>query len=256
MANTKISELGAAATLTGAEQVPVVQSGVTVRTTITDLLARVLDGAPGALDTLNELAAALGDDANFAATVTTALAGKQDTLEDGTYALTSPIPPSHWIAQAAASVASTSFANALANIDYIDLPPHAIDKLGCEVVIAGSGGSTVRLIAWHDNDGVPGMIAAQGTVSSETTGARTIDVSFTHNGGRLWLAAVNQGGTAAQLRYVAANLRAVFHPTTQPLTNLVSSYQATIAGVAPDNPTGAWATAAPPRVSVHAGPLV
>lgn len=33
--------------------------------------------APGALDTLDELAAALGDDANFAATVTTSLAGKQ-----------------------------------------------------------------------------------------------------------------------------------------------------------------------------------
>ena len=35
-----------------------------------------LDGAPGALDTLNEIAAALGDDANFAGTMTTALAGK------------------------------------------------------------------------------------------------------------------------------------------------------------------------------------
>lgn len=34
-------------------------------------------GVPAALDTLDELAAALGDDANFAATVTTALAGKQ-----------------------------------------------------------------------------------------------------------------------------------------------------------------------------------
>lgn len=33
-------------------------------------------GAPGALDTLNELAAALGDDANFATTVTNSLAGK------------------------------------------------------------------------------------------------------------------------------------------------------------------------------------
>ncbi|MFH1796258.1 MAG: hypothetical protein ABIF45_17350 [Pseudomonadota bacterium] len=36
----------------------------------------LLAGAPGALDTLNELAAALGDDANFAATITTALALK------------------------------------------------------------------------------------------------------------------------------------------------------------------------------------
>lgn len=34
-------------------------------------------GIPAALDTLDELAAALGDDANFAATVTTNLAGKQ-----------------------------------------------------------------------------------------------------------------------------------------------------------------------------------
>lgn len=34
-------------------------------------------GVPAALDTLDELAAALGDDANFASTVTTALAGKQ-----------------------------------------------------------------------------------------------------------------------------------------------------------------------------------
>ncbi len=40
----------------------------------------VIDSAPGALDTLNELAAALGDDANFAATITAALAGKADLL--------------------------------------------------------------------------------------------------------------------------------------------------------------------------------
>jgi hypothetical protein len=40
----------------------------------------VLDGAPGALDTLNELAAALGDDANFAGTLTTNLGLKVDSL--------------------------------------------------------------------------------------------------------------------------------------------------------------------------------
>lgn len=41
-------------------------------------LTALIDSAPGALDTLNELAAALGDDANFAATVTAALATKLD----------------------------------------------------------------------------------------------------------------------------------------------------------------------------------
>ncbi len=39
-------------------------------------LASVIDAAPGALDTLNELAAALGDDANFASTITGQLALK------------------------------------------------------------------------------------------------------------------------------------------------------------------------------------
>ena len=39
--------------------------------------AAIVDSSPAALDTLNELAAALGDDANFSTTVTNALANKQ-----------------------------------------------------------------------------------------------------------------------------------------------------------------------------------
>lgn len=41
----------------------------------------VIDGAPAALDTLNELAAAINDDANFAGTITTALSAKANTNE-------------------------------------------------------------------------------------------------------------------------------------------------------------------------------
>lgn len=48
-----------------------------VKAALDAAIAALLDSAPGALDTLNELAAALGDDPNFAATMTTALAGKQ-----------------------------------------------------------------------------------------------------------------------------------------------------------------------------------
>ncbi len=44
-------------------------------------LDALVAAAPGALDTLDELAAALGDDANFAATITTALAGKANNVE-------------------------------------------------------------------------------------------------------------------------------------------------------------------------------
>lgn len=48
-----------------------------VQTEIGTALAALIGGAPGALDTLNELAAAINDDASYAATLTTALAGKQ-----------------------------------------------------------------------------------------------------------------------------------------------------------------------------------
>jgi hypothetical protein len=45
-------------------------------------IANLINGAPATLDTLDELAAAIGDDANFAATMTTALAGKQPLDSD------------------------------------------------------------------------------------------------------------------------------------------------------------------------------
>jgi hypothetical protein len=60
----------------------------------------VLDGAPGALDTLNELAAALGDDQNFATSVTNSLSGKLDISTASTTYLT----------QAAYASASANFA--------------------------------------------------------------------------------------------------------------------------------------------------
>jgi hypothetical protein len=55
---------------------------------LTALLNQVLNGAPGALNTLDELAAALGDDANFAATVTAALSNRLRV--DAAQALTAP----------------------------------------------------------------------------------------------------------------------------------------------------------------------
>ncbi len=48
-------------------------SSTKIASEITAAVAAVVDASPGALDTLNELAAALGDDPNFAATISTAL---------------------------------------------------------------------------------------------------------------------------------------------------------------------------------------
>ena len=47
-----------------------------INTQINSVLNGVLDGAPDALNTLNELAAAMGDNASFATTITTALGNR------------------------------------------------------------------------------------------------------------------------------------------------------------------------------------
>jgi len=46
-------------------------------------VANLVDGAPALLDTLNELAAAIGDDENFASSLTTLVGTKQNTLTAG-----------------------------------------------------------------------------------------------------------------------------------------------------------------------------
>jgi len=66
---------------TGTPTAPTASSGTNttqVATTafVTGAIADLTDSAPATLDTLNELAAALGDDANFATTVTTSIATK------------------------------------------------------------------------------------------------------------------------------------------------------------------------------------
>ena len=49
---------------------------VATQSYVTTQINNLINGAPALLDTLDELAAALGDDANFASTITTSIAGK------------------------------------------------------------------------------------------------------------------------------------------------------------------------------------
>ena len=51
-------------------------TGYATESYVTTAISNLVDSAPGTLDTLNELAAALGDDANYASTITSALALK------------------------------------------------------------------------------------------------------------------------------------------------------------------------------------
>lgn len=51
-------------------------ASIATRSYVTTAIANLVNSAPGALDTLNEIAAALGNDSNFATTITNALALK------------------------------------------------------------------------------------------------------------------------------------------------------------------------------------
>lgn len=66
----------------------VASNSLATETYVTTAISNLIDSAPSTLDTLNELAAALNDDANFASTVTTALGTKLNTSDFTTTANT------------------------------------------------------------------------------------------------------------------------------------------------------------------------
>ena len=81
--NTVLSHGGTDLTATFAEinafdgRLDTLEADPTTKTYVDTQVTNLVDAAPGALDTLNELAAALGDDANFATTITNSIAAVQ-----------------------------------------------------------------------------------------------------------------------------------------------------------------------------------
>ena len=79
------------AALTGTPTAPTAAPGtntnqIATMAALQAAIAALIESSPDALNTLNELAAALGDDPNFASTMTTALAGKEPSIAAGTAA--------------------------------------------------------------------------------------------------------------------------------------------------------------------------
>lgn len=76
----------------------------TLQQSLTDLT----NGAPGALDTLNELAAALGDDPNFAASITSMI---ENAVPAGAVmAFAFDVPPTRWLECDGSAISRASYA--------------------------------------------------------------------------------------------------------------------------------------------------
>lgn len=82
----------------------------TLQQTLNDLT----NGAPGALDTLNELAAALGDDPNFSATVLSMLGEAAPAGAVGSFAMDTP--PTGWLECDGSELSRVSYASLYAAI--------------------------------------------------------------------------------------------------------------------------------------------
>ena len=109
----------------------------------------LLTGAPAALNTLDELAAALGDDANFAASVTTSLGLKVDSLtpisqKTASYTLSSLTERDDLIEMGSGSAMTVTIPTD-ATVDFpIGTSIDILQTSTGQVTIAGAGGVTVN----------------------------------------------------------------------------------------------------------------
>lgn len=140
---------------------------------VADEISDVIDAAPGALDTLNELAAALGDDPNFSTTIATNLATKAPINSP---ALTgTPTAPTPSALDSSTKIATTAFVQNLAGAQEIgDLSDVDIGTLQDGQVLAYSS-SAQKFINQNQSGGVGS--GTGGTVNFIVDGGTATTVS-------------------------------------------------------------------------------
>jgi hypothetical protein len=197
---------------TGTPTAPTANAGTNttqVATTafVTTAVNNVVDAAPGALDTLNELAAALGDDANYATTITNALATKAsltgaETLTNKT--LTSPIlntpilksPEERLTVSATAATGTVNFDALTQGILYYTSNASGSWTLN----VRGDGSNTLNSILTTGDSITIVFLATQGSTAYYASGF-TVDgsaVTPKYQGGTAW----NAGNASSIDSYV------------------------------------------------------
>lgn len=90
----------------------------TTKAYVDNQISSLIDSAPAALNTLNELAAALGDDANFATTLTTLIAEKITSVPGiiNQYAGSASVAPTGWLFCDGQEVLIASYQNLYNNL--------------------------------------------------------------------------------------------------------------------------------------------
>lgn len=149
---TFLNALGAATLasphLTGIPTAPTAALGINT-TQIATMAAvkaaidNLVNSAPGALDTLNELAAALGNDANFAATVTAALAQKAPLASPALSG--TPTAPTPISSDNSTRISTTAFVQALIAASVGARGQCSLSKSGANLVLLPRGGNLLTI---------------------------------------------------------------------------------------------------------------
>lgn len=129
-------------------------------------IAALVDASPATLDTLNELAAALGDDADFAATVTTSLAAKANSADLADYIAKATFPVSLVVALSDETTAITT-----GNAKVTLRAPYAFTLTGVKASLttaSSSGTPTVDI-----NEGGVSVLSTLLTIDANETTSTT-----------------------------------------------------------------------------------
>jgi hypothetical protein len=171
MNSNRIIELGA----------PVDNSDAANKSYVDTQISNLVNGAPGALDTLNELANALGDDANYASTTATALSNRLSST--ATVTLVGDVTGTASFSSNTASITTTIAANSVAL---------GTDTTGNYV---GAGATS--------GNGISGSVSSEGgtfTVTSNATSSNTGNTIVYRDGSGNFSAGVITA-TATSARY-------------------------------------------------------
>jgi spore coat polysaccharide biosynthesis protein SpsF (cytidylyltransferase family) len=118
------------------------------KTYVNTAISNLVDGAPALLDTLNEIAAAIGDDANFVTTITTALATKAPLISPALTGI--PTAPTAEADTSTTQIATTAFAKAEADAAQAAAATDATTKVAAEAALRVTGDAASVTTAAQD----------------------------------------------------------------------------------------------------------
>jgi len=118
------------------------------KTYVNTAISNLVDGAPALLDTLNEIAAAIGDDANFITTITTALSTKAPLISPALTGI--PTAPTAEADTSTTQIATTAFAKAEADAAQAAAATDATTKVAAEAALRVTGDAASVTTAAQD----------------------------------------------------------------------------------------------------------